>query len=213
MVRVILLTWCLSICTPALAQSVPGSEPVLPPLLPREREIALALSAGPAHVASAAAVYVLERGGYVRVREGSNGYACLVESDHPESIAPVCYDAEASATILPGVLRLAELREAGKSYREAKHEVDEGYRTGRSRAPRRPAMSYMLSREQILYSTPDGTRVGAWSPHVMIFSPYMTNADIGAMAGDFSQPFVADEGKATAHIVIVVREWSDQRRP
>ncbi|HEU4557983.1 MAG TPA: hypothetical protein VFS20_09045 [Longimicrobium sp.] len=191
----------------ALAQS-PARDPRLPVILPEERQMALARSAGPAHVAEGAALYVLRPGGYVRVRGSSNGHSCLVEHDHPESIAPVCYDAEATRSILPGVLRIAELRETGLSYTEAKERVDELYRTGRLPAPRRAAMSYMLSRDQVLFASPTGERVGAWRPHVMIFSPFATADQVGAKEGIDPVPFVADAGKATAHIVIVVPEWS-----
>ena len=180
----------------------------LPPLLPEQREIGLALSAGPSHVASGAAVYVLRRGGYTKVRDGSSGYSCLVERDHPRSLAPICYDSEASVSILPGALRLAELREAGFSYGEARDSVLAMYRSGRLPVPRRPAMSYMLSAEQELYAAPDGPRVGAWHPHVMIYSPFLTNEQIGALPGDPSQPFVAEEGTPISHIVVITREWS-----
>ena len=46
---------------------------------PRERQIALALSAAPTEVSSKAAVYVLGPKGYEKVREGTNGFSCLIE--------------------------------------------------------------------------------------------------------------------------------------
>ena len=55
---------------PAMAQSAPAASqrpPLMPPLMERQREIAVALSACPAPVASKAAVYVLEKLGYVKV--------------------------------------------------------------------------------------------------------------------------------------------------
>ena len=195
--------------SPAAAQSRGEHRP---PLLPEERQVALARSAGPAHVAGGAAIYVLRRGGYAKAHEGSNGHTCLVEHDHPRSIAPVCYDAEATRSILPGVLRIAELREGGLTYTQAKERVDEMYRTGALPAPRRAAMSYMLSREQVLYSSPTGERVGEWRPHVMIFSPFTTAADVGAKEDVDPVPAVAEAGKATAHIIVVVPDWSAPAR-
>lgn len=207
--RTILACCIVFAARPAWGQA-PLRDASLPPILPEERQMALARSAGPAHVADGAALWVLRPGGYVRVREGTNGHSCLVEHDHPHSIAPVCYDPEATRSILPGVLRLAELRERGASYDEAKARVDEMYQTGELPAPRRAAMSYMLSREQVLFTSPTGERVGAWRPHVMIFSPYATAEDVGAREGVEPVPFVADAGKATAHIVVVVPEWSSR---
>lgn len=194
---------------PIAVAPLPAQEKsALPPLLPEEHEITLALSAAPAHIASTAAVYVLRRGGFVKAREGSNGYSCLVERDHPHSIAPICYDAEASRSILPGALRLAELRERGMRYGEARDSVLALYAAGHLPIPRRPALSYMLSADQVLYASPDGPLVGAWHPHVMIYSPYLTNAQIGAIPGDFTQPFVAEEGTPISHLVVITNAWS-----
>jgi hypothetical protein len=204
--RPLLLAVCVVLAAhPAAAQSR-GAH--LPPLLPEERQVALARSAGPAHVGSGAAIYVLRRGGYAKAHPGTNGHTCLVEHDHPQSIAPVCYDAEATRSILPGVLRIAELREGGLTYTQAKERVDEMYRRGTLPAPRRAAMSYMLSREQVLFSSPTGERVGAWRPHVMIFSPFVTADDVGAKEDVDPVPSVAEAGKATAHIIVVVPDWS-----
>jgi len=50
----------------------------LPELLPREKEIALALSAAPEHLRYDAGVYVLERNGFVKVRSSTNGFTCIV---------------------------------------------------------------------------------------------------------------------------------------
>jgi hypothetical protein len=182
----------------------------LPPLLPEEREVALALSAGPPSLTRDAAVLVLRAGGYVRVREGNGGAVCLVERDHPQSLAPVCYDAEASRTILPGAVLLAELRERGLSHAAARDSVLAAYRSGALRAPERLAVGYMLSRGQRLYSAPDGEPIGAWEPHVMLYSPGLTNPPAGAASGEAEpvRPFVMDEGTATAHVIVVAREWS-----
>ena len=90
----------------------------LPELLPREKEIALALSAAPEHLRNDAGVYVLERNGFVKVRESKNGFTCIVNRDHPLNQKPVCFDAEGTATILPKILRVGELLMQGKSMSE-----------------------------------------------------------------------------------------------
>jgi len=54
--------------SPAEAQSTPTAASSRPPVMDREKEIALALGACPASVAGKAAVYVLDTGGYRKVR-------------------------------------------------------------------------------------------------------------------------------------------------
>jgi hypothetical protein len=46
----------------------------LPELFSREKEIALALSAAPEHLRTGAGVYVLERSGFVKVRDSANAH-------------------------------------------------------------------------------------------------------------------------------------------
>lgn len=65
---------------------------VMPPiedyLLDESFEIALATSAAPEHIGSNAAVLVLRRDGYHRVREGTNGFTCLVERSWSVPLRP-----------------------------------------------------------------------------------------------------------------------------
>src|ERR1700675_3217006 len=78
--------------------------------LPREERIKLAESAAPPEISSKATVYLLERTGYVRVREGANGFSCLVDRQTPLNLEPTCFDAEGSATTLPTRLFTEEQR-------------------------------------------------------------------------------------------------------
>ena len=92
----------------------PGHAPkTVSNLLPQANEVELALSAGPEHLRAEATVYVFGDGGYVRVRDGSNGFSCLVNRDGfqagDQTLRPTCWDAEGSATILPVMLRVGEL--------------------------------------------------------------------------------------------------------
>src|SRR5579862_7466193 len=68
--------------------------------LPREERIKLAESAAPPEISSNATVYLLERSGYVKVRDGSNGFSCFVDRQDPLNLEPTCFDAEGSATTL-----------------------------------------------------------------------------------------------------------------
>ena len=79
--------------------------------LAREREIALAESAGPASIARAATIYVLKRGGFDIARKGENGFACIVTREDEGSLEPQCFDPEGVETLLPVALERARLRE------------------------------------------------------------------------------------------------------
>src|SRR5262249_4259273 len=63
-----------------------GSQP--PPLMDRQKEIALALSSCPPSVASKAAVYVLDKSGYIKVRDSQNGFTAIVQHSLPTSQEP-----------------------------------------------------------------------------------------------------------------------------
>src|SRR5690242_2674545 len=83
--------------------------------LPPEAKIKLAEGAAPPEISAKAAVYVLEHSGYVKVRDGSNGFSCFVDRQTPLSSEPTCFDAEGSATTLPTRLFVEEERSKGKS--------------------------------------------------------------------------------------------------
>jgi len=51
---------------------------------PAAIQVALAESAGPP-VAAEAAVYILGPSGYVKVREGRNGFTCLISRERPDT--------------------------------------------------------------------------------------------------------------------------------
>ncbi len=171
----------------------------------RDREIALARSAGPAAVGRGATIYVLGARGYERAVEGTNGFVCLVEHDWVETVEPVCYDAEGSTTLLPMILRRAELRAAGASREAIEQEIAEGYRTGKFRAPGGPGIAYMLSPEQTVFD-PSRGRVIPYVPHVMFYAPNRKAADLG-MAADHAEPglpFLIFEGQPNAMVIVPV---------
>jgi hypothetical protein len=177
----------------------------LPELLPREREIELALSAAPEHLRQGAAVYVLERNGFVKVRESTNGFTCIVNRDHPLNQKPVCFDAEGTATVLPKILRVGELLMQGVPTSQIDNEIEEGFRSGKYISPRRAGVAYMLSGDIRNYNPRTG-KVESFPPHVMFYAPNVTNADLGttreALAKDPSLPFVAYQGPQGYIIVL-----------
>ena len=171
--------------------------------LSKDAEIALAISAAPKHLQAGATVYTLERAGYVKVREGQNGLSCLVAAEPGGGRSPTCWDREGSETILPVAMEEGRLRALGKSEAEIQAFVAEGFRSGRFRAARRAGVAYMLSSENYVWN---GERVIHYHPHVMIYAPYVTNADIGAGGDDPWMPWVLNEGSPHAYIISVVRD-------
>lgn len=197
---------CLTLAVSSLAQS--NGKPNLVPILDREREIEMALSAAPEHLRKDATVYALERGGFVKAKEGANGFSCLVTRNNEET-SPICYDAEGSQTTLKADLRRAQLREQGKSEQEIESIISEEYRAKKLLAPRRPGVAYMLSNHFTRHDHKTGKTTVVFGPHVMFYAPYMKNADIGALPthrGSESQPWILNEGKPNAYIIVVPRE-------
>ncbi len=178
-------------------------------MLPRDEEIALARSAAPPGFARNARIWVFTGTSYVVGEAGTGGAACYVGRNWPESLEPHCFDPEGAETILPIEIRRVELRAAGKDSVEVERDIAAGLAAGRFRLPRRPALSYMLSSAQRLISD-DGKPVGSWRPHIMIYYPYLTAADVG-LAGDpdFRGAILVDAGRPTANLMIVVPKFID----
>jgi hypothetical protein len=176
----------------------------LPKLMPNNREIALAMSAGPANVTDKATIYVLEAHGYVKAREGTNGFTCLVVRDSPSEFAPLCHDPEGTRTVVPRLLAEARLRSEGKSSKEIDRAINKGLRTGAYRFPRRVGIAYMLSSENIGLFDGRIVRIG---PHVMFYASFVTMDGIGASQSDIlndALPVVLTQGEFNAYVVMGV---------
>jgi hypothetical protein len=83
--------------------------------LSREEKIKLAEGAAPPEVSSKATVYVLDSTGYVKVRDGSNGFSCFVDREAPVNLEPTCFDTEGTATTLLTRLFVEAQRAQGKN--------------------------------------------------------------------------------------------------
>ena len=186
--------------------------PVRPAILAEAEEIRLARTAAPREVSEKAAVWVLRAGGPVKAREGTNGAECIVTRDlHEGSLYPICYDAEGSRTLMQHELLSLKLRAEGKTEAEVKAALAAGLRAGTLKTATKPSIAYMMSPEQVLFSSPDsaGFRVGAWHPHVMIAAPNARPEDFG-LAHDTENPHLSVEGAGTpaAQLIVVVPGWS-----
>src|SRR5882724_6083544 len=184
-------------------------------MMPRAAEIALARSAAAANVTSRATIKVLTDSGYRVAREGDNGFVCMVmrgwsaptftpapfrDIVYDATVrAPICFDPIASRTVLP----YYELRSALAMEGKAPEPIAEGIQAALARGtlPERKGVSfaYMWSADMLLGPP------GHWHPHLMVFSPYYTNAMVGGhtLANPYPQ-VIDDEGTPFAVLVIPV---------
>src|SRR6516164_5355756 len=198
----------ITISASAAAQSPQAAGSQEPPLMDPLKEIALALSACPPSVAGKAAVYVLDHAGYIKVRDGENGFTAIVQHAVPASQDPQCIDAEGTRTFLPRYLKVAEWRAQGKTADEIKLLVADAFAKGIFKPPAKPGIDYMLSTENLTLNARG--EIVHFPPHVMFYAPYLTNADlgVGGPLGQDGNPdgpaFVAGEGTPQALIIVPV---------
>ena len=187
--------------------------PVAPRSLGEADEIALAMTAAPDEISAHADIYVLRGTDFVKVRTGTNGCACMVGRDlHEGSRYPICFDREGTKTTLLREIKEGSLRAKGTSETEVQKLVVAAYAGGELKMPSRPAMAYMMSPQQVLFSSPlaEGIRVGPWSPHVMLMMPDVAPEQFG-----LAEPSKVDvlqirrEGSHHAELVVKVPAWSD----
>ena len=182
----------------------------------RNDEIAIALSAAPPAIAAHATVYVLDRTTYVKARGGSNGFTCLVlrthPRTHPDEKGPVCYDPEGSRDVAPRVMAEVRMQVAGMPETEIRSVIQRGLRNGTYHVPAHAGIAYMLSPHAV-GRFPGSDSLAPIEPHVMIYAPYLRNADIaGALptpGQHVAMPFVLDEGEFNAYIIIPMARPGD----
>ena len=202
---VAVLVACSAVPSPLTGQAAHRAGPRA--LLPRDVEISLARSAAPPGVSSTARVLAFTDSGFVVADSGTSDVTCIVNRSWPASLEPHCFDAEASASILPIEIRRTELYHEGRSDAEVEREIASGLASGRFRAPRRPAMSYMMSDAQRLIGD-DGSPAGRWRPHVMVYFPGLSNAEVGLRgAPDMRVGMVTDERTPFSSLMIVVPQF------
>ena len=170
--------------------------------LPREERIKLAESAAPPEISGKATVYLLERAGYVKVREGTNGFSCFVDRQTPLNLEPTCFDAEGSTSTLVTRLFVEDLRANGKSEEEINAAIQDGYKSRKFHAPQKPGIVYMLSNSIYLYFAQNNQMVHA-PPHLMFYAPYATDKDIGSPPQTADMPRLIRPGQPDAYIVVL----------
>ena len=154
------------------------------PLLPRTLEIELALSAAPKHLRDDAAVWVLEKTGYVKATSGSSAFSCIV-SRRGGDLFPVCWDAEGARSLLTLDFDDAQLRLAGKSDSEIDAIVAQRFKDGQYHPPSRAGIAYMLSPLRYRIDGQGHAQRTPSNPHLMFYGPNLTDSDIGGARGSF----------------------------
>jgi hypothetical protein len=193
--------------------------PKYPPLseymMAPEAEVALARSAAPEKLSARATVKVLTPSGYQVVAQGDNGFVCMVMRGWAAATsnaaadrelvyyarlrAPICFDPVASRTVLPLQELQAKLGMEGKGPVQIAEDVQAAYAKGELPRMEPVAFAYMFSAEQDL-----GPGVGAWHPHMMVYTPYYENAMLGGNEVHSGLPVVGDGGTPFAVTVIPV---------
>lgn len=197
--RIITVVWYFAGSLAVVAQTnMP--KPAYDFSMSREDRIELAQSAAPTEISGKATVYLLERSGYVKVRNGTNGFSCFVDRQTPWNCEPTCFDAEGSATSLPTRLFVEQERAKGKNEDEIRTELDEGYRRKLFRAPSKPGIVYMLSNSTFLLVDHQIVHI---PPHLMFYAPYATDKDIGSPPAGANMPHLIRAGQPDAYIIVI----------
>jgi len=154
----------------------------------------------PQEVSGKATVYSLERTGYVKVRDGSNGFTCFVVRTTPWSSEPTCFDDQGTQTIVQVRFFIEQERVKGKKEDEIESEVREGYKSGRFKVPSKTGIVYMLSSQTYI---PIGNEIAHARPHVMFYAPYATSDAIGSPPEAARYPRVINPGEPDAYILVM----------
>lgn len=168
--------------------------------LPREERIQLAESAAPAEISGKATVYLLERTGYLKVREGTNGFSCIVDRQTPYNLEPTCFDREGSATTLPTRLFVEEQRAKSRTEEQIKTDLEAGYKSGRFKAPAKPGIVYMMSDHGVLLVS---GKLVPIPPHLMFYASYAMDEDIGSPPAAANMPHLIRAGQPDAYIIVI----------
>ncbi len=183
-------------------------------LMSRDAEVALAQSAAPANISGRATIKVLTESGYVVVRNGDNGFVCMVmrgwsaPTYTPEQFrdlvydptvrAPICFGPGAALTVMPYYELRGKLAMEGDTPDRIAQRVEAAY--ARGELPRREGVTfaYMWSANQHL-----APGLGHWHPHMMVFSPYYKNAMLGDNEFGTPLPIVSDDAGTPFAVVVI----------
>jgi hypothetical protein len=181
----------------------------------RDTEIALARSAAPAAISRDAEVLVLGKDGYQTASEGKNGFTCLVERSwmspvgsqdfwNPKVRGPVCYNPQASRSILPYTIQRTRLALKGLTKTQIADSMKAALDSNQIPLPEAGAMSYMMSKDGYL-----GDSVGHWHPHLMFHIPNASGASWGANMPDSPVLLIPPGPEPESVFLVPIDHWSD----
>lgn len=179
-------------CAQSQAASTPHARmaPLAQYLSPsRQAEVALARSAAPPSISRHATVMVFTPHGYEVAEKGDNGFTCLVERSWMEPFddtefwdskmrGPVCYNAEASRSVLAYTLKRTDMVLAGQSEQAIYAGIKAAVAANQLPHAQPGSMAYMMSKGQYLTES-----AKSWMPHVMFYSAKADTANDGASWG------------------------------
>jgi hypothetical protein len=194
-----------------------GQSSKYPPLsaymMTPEAEVALARSAAPENVSAHATVKILTASGYKIAAHGDNGFVCIVMRGwgsptftpaplrelvyYAKLRAPICFNSVAARTVLPLQELRAKLGMEGKTPDQIAEGVQAAYTRGELPRMEMVAFAYMFSADQDL-----GPGVGAWHPHMMVYTPYYENSMLGGnQPGEL--PIVGDDAGTPFAVTVI----------
>jgi len=140
-------------------------------------ETALALSGAPEHLWQEAGVYVLGETGYELRRKPGNGFACIVERNHADSLIPQCFDAASFDANLKAILDTGTRIREGKSFEQIAELRQQALDRG-DYASASHGIVYMISDFNFIYNENTDTMLDV-EPHLMFHAPGLSAEDAG----------------------------------
>jgi hypothetical protein len=112
--------------------------------------------------------------------------------------APICFNPVVSRTVLPLQELRARLGMEGKTPDQIAEGVQAAYAKGELPRMETVAFAYMFSADQDL-----GPGVGAWHPHMMLYTPYYENSMLGGNQIGGALPFVGDDAGTPFAVTVI----------
>jgi hypothetical protein len=200
----------------SFSQSTKAANPGLVPyLMDRDAEIALARSAAPPSISDDAEVLVLGLHGYETAAKGKNDFVCVVERSwmlvfddpefwNPRVRLPLCLNAPAARTHLPLTFKWVELVSAGQSKSQIFDAVRTAFGKHELPLPEPGSMCYMMSRQQYF-----GSKYGNADPHLMFWFAEKDKLSWGAGLPGSPVYVNQDSPDPVTTFIISVSTWSD----
>jgi hypothetical protein len=207
-------------CASGEAEDARAVYPAMAPLAQyqvasRSQEVELARSAAPTAISGDAEVQTLGERGYETAVKGKNGFVCMVwrswaagfgDADfwNPKLRGPICLNAAAVRSILPGYLERTKWVLAGVSKSDMMDRTKAALVANTYVLPEPGAIGYMMSKQGYLSDVG-----GHWHPHLMFFLAHTDGAAWGAnLDGSPISAAQSDPEPVTTFFVPVIK-WSD----